>query len=126
MFVKSRMMSGTVRPTWVAEITLENCVVTLAIRLTVLETAVDCDVPALSMDEAPVLITVAWLSAVDAPEETTVSVLVREEIPVEITVAIDFTDEMPSVAVDSEPETCSHRLFSVETWAEVEPVVVFD
>ena len=70
--------------------------------------------------------TVCWLSAVDAPVDTTVSMLVTEETPVLRTVAIDLIVEIPTVAVESEPETCNQALFSVDTWAEVDPVVAFD
>jgi hypothetical protein len=76
--------------------------------------------------EVPVLITVAWLSAVEAPVETAVSMLVSEDTAVLSTVARDKTVETPTVAVESEAEVRSQMLFSVDTWALVEPVVVFD
>ena len=125
-FVKSRMISGTVRPTRVADTTEDICVFTLVIRLTVPEIPEDCTVPVLISVEAPVFITVAWLSAVLAAVDRIVSMLVSEETPVLWTVAVDLIVLMPRVAVDSEPETCSHRLASVDTWALVEPVVAFD
>ena len=125
-FVKSRMISGTVRPTRVADTTEDICVFTLVIRLTVPEIPEDCTVPVLISVEAPVFITVAWLSAVLAAVDRIVSMLVSEETPVLRTVAIDLIVEIPTVAVESEPETCNQALFSVDTWAEVDPVVAFD
>ena len=82
--------------------------------------------PALSTDEAPVLMTVIWLNAVEAAVLVIVSWLVTVEIAVEIDAIADFTDDMPAVAVDSEPEKISQVLFSVETFAWVLVAVVVD
>jgi hypothetical protein len=78
------------------------------------------------MDDVPVLMTVIWLRAVEAPVETTVAMLVPEDTAVDTDVMIDFTVDMPTVAVDSDEEVNSHVLFSVDTLADVEVVVVFD
>ena len=72
------------------------------------------------------MITVIWLSAVEAAVLSTVAWLVTEDTPVETEVMADFTLDMPTVAVDSEEENSSQMLFSVDTWAEVEPAVALD
>jgi hypothetical protein len=95
-------------------------------KLTSLEIPVEARVPRLSIEEVPVSITVIWLSAVDAPVETTVAMLVPEDTAVETDVIADLTVEIPTVTVDSDEEVRSQMLFSVDTCAEVEPVVVFD
>jgi len=106
------------------EITVDRPVLTLTPRLTSLEMPVEASVPWLSMLLVPVLMTAIWLEAVEAPVETTVAMLVPEDTAVDSEVIADLTVDMPTVAVDSEPENSSQVLFSVETCAEVEPVVV--
>lgn len=126
---KSMMISGSVRlAPWavIADCTDESPVPTLTPRLTSLEMPVEARVAWLSMLDVPVSMTVIWLSAVEAPVETMVAMLVPDETAVETDVIADLTVDMPTVAVDSEDEVRSQMLFSVETWAEVEPVVVFD
>jgi hypothetical protein len=95
-------------------------------RLTSLEMPVDAKVPWLSMDDVPVSMTVIWLSAVEAPVETTVAMLVPDDTAVDTEVKREATWEIPTVTVDSDEEVSSQMLFSVETLAEVEVVVVFD
>lgn len=126
MLSKSMMMFASVKPLAVADTTDDICVVTFAISDTVPLMPEDCTVPVLTSVEAPVLITVIWLSSVDAAVEITVSWLASELTPVERTVARDLTELMPAFAVESEPLTWSQRLFSVDTCADVEPVVAFD
>lgn len=62
----------------------------------------------------------------EAPVETTVAELTPEETADESEVTADLTVDMPTVAVDRAVEARSQMLFSVETWADVEPVVVLD
>lgn len=110
----------------IADWTDDSVVLTLTPRLTPLEMPVETSVPWLSVDEVPVSITVIWLSAVEAPVETTVAMLVPDDTAVETETWRDMIVEMPVVTVDSDEEVSSQMLFSVETCAEVEPVVVFD
>ncbi len=126
---KSITMSGRLKVAGCAAIVdwrVESCVLTLTPRLTSLEMPVETSVPWLSMLLVPVLITVTWLSAVEAPVDTTVAMLVPEETAAETDVIADFTEDMPTVAVDRDEDVRSQMLFSVETCAEVEPVVVLD
>ena len=58
--------------------------------------------------------------------ETTVAMLVPDETADETDVIADFTLEMPTVTVERDDDVSNQMLFSVETCAEVEPVVVFD
>ncbi len=95
-------------------------------KLTSLEMPVEARVPRLSMDEVPVSMTVIWLSVTEAPVETTVAMLVPDETAVETEVSREATVEIPTVAVDRDDEARSQMLFSVETLACVEVVVVFD
>ena len=128
-FPKSIRMSGSCRLaacTVTADWTDEMPVLTSRPRLTSLETPVEASVPWLSIDETPVSITVSWLSAVEAPVDTTVVMLVPDDTAVETEVRREATVEMPTFAVDSDEEVSNQMLFSVETCAEVEPVVVFD
>lgn len=127
---KSRMTSGSVRPAAdcavIVDWTVESCVLTLTPRLTSLEMPVEARTPVLSVLDVPVSMIVAWLSAVEAPVDTTVAMLVPEETAVETAVIADLTVDMPIVAVERDDDVSSQMLFSVETCAEVEPVVVFD
>lgn len=124
------MISGTARPFWLCAAivvwTIEKVELTFTPRLTSLEMPVETSTPWLSTDEVPVLMTVCWLSAVDAPVDATVAMLTPDDTAAETEVMIDLTEDMPTVAVDSEPEKLSQMLFSVETLAWVDVVVVFD
>lgn len=126
---KSIMMSGRfmLEPCAViADCTDDRVVPTLTPRLVPLEMPVETRVPCESMDDVPRSMTVIWLSPTEAPVETTVAMLVPDETADETAVISDLTEDMPTVVVDSEPEKISQMLFSVETCAWVEPVVVFD
>lgn len=127
--LKSMMISGTFRLgpcATIADCTDEKFVLTFTSRLTSLEMPVDATTPALSMDDVPVLMTVCWLSAVEAPVERTVAALVPEDRADDTDVTFEMTEETPTFAVESELENNNQMLFSVDTWADVEPVVVFD
>ena len=110
----------------IADCTLDMVVLTLTPRLTSLEMPVEASVAWLSVLDVPVSITVAWLSATEAPVDTTVAMLVPDETAVDTDVRRDATVEMPTFAVDNDDDARSQMLFSVETLAEVEVVVVFD
>lgn len=51
---------------------------------------------------------------------------VPEDTAEDTEVITDLTEDIPTVAVESELEKRSQMLFSVDTCAEVDPVVVFD
>lgn len=126
---KSMMMSGSNRLAgWAAIVDwrVENWVLSLTPRLAPLEMPVETNVPWLSMLDVPRSMTVIWLRPTDAPVETTVAMLVPDDTADDTAVMSDLTLDMPTVAVDSELEKLSQMLFSVETLACVDVVVVLD
>lgn len=99
---------------------------TLTPRLTSLEMPEDPRRLWLNIEDVPVLMTAICDRAVEAPVETTVVMLVPDDSAEDTTVMIDLTLDIPTVAVDSDEDVRSQMLFSVDTCAEVEPVVALD